>query len=457
MTRVDLDEATWAPAPHRHEAGTPNVLGVAALAQACRTLAPVLDGPGPAHERVLLDRLAAGLATVPGRDPAARSGPTARIGWRCRASRSRATPPVASPRTCRPSTASGCGTAGSAPTRCWSGCAGTRTAPTGPRSAPASGWAPRPSTWTGWSPPCTRSSPGDRAGPTPRSTAGGRPRRTRASATRWASAPPGRPAPDAAGPGLSRRLRAYGSVVPAATTFPASAGSRSAGTGWRSSTRLPRESWWISTASAMELISGMPAPPIGQTVDGGRLDRRYPVAVVDDLDAQRAGFGPQGQLDDPGAPRPVGVADGVRRRLVDGQHHAGGLVVGQRERGEPARQLATDHRQLRRVGGPAAVHELDSAVLGHVSSSLCVSPARCLSVKHRLGDRDGRCGAPVPGTRGARVGGTRGLRATAVPPTGSPGPPDRKRRPPRPPHRWSGRRSWPSTRRSLRGPDPSPR
>ena len=66
VTRVDLDEATWAPAPHRHEAGTPNVLGIAALAQACRTLAPVLDGPGPAHERLLLDRLAAGLATVPG-------------------------------------------------------------------------------------------------------------------------------------------------------------------------------------------------------------------------------------------------------------------------------------------------------------------------------------------------------------------------------------------------------
>ena len=42
VTQVDLDGATWAPAPHRHEAGTPNVLGVAALAQACRTLAPVL-------------------------------------------------------------------------------------------------------------------------------------------------------------------------------------------------------------------------------------------------------------------------------------------------------------------------------------------------------------------------------------------------------------------------------
>jgi selenocysteine lyase/cysteine desulfurase len=74
VTQVDLDGATWAPAPHRHEAGTPNVLGVAALAQACRTLAPVLDdsgqdGPGPEHERALLDRLAAGLATVPGVTP----------------------------------------------------------------------------------------------------------------------------------------------------------------------------------------------------------------------------------------------------------------------------------------------------------------------------------------------------------------------------------------------------
>jgi selenocysteine lyase/cysteine desulfurase len=66
VTRVDLDEVSWASAPHRHEAGTPNVLGVAALAQACRTLAPVLDGAGPAHEQELLERLAAGLATIPG-------------------------------------------------------------------------------------------------------------------------------------------------------------------------------------------------------------------------------------------------------------------------------------------------------------------------------------------------------------------------------------------------------
>ena len=69
VARVDLDGATWLPAPHRHEGGTPNVLGAVALAQACRTLAPVLDGPGPDHERALLERLATGLATVPGVTP----------------------------------------------------------------------------------------------------------------------------------------------------------------------------------------------------------------------------------------------------------------------------------------------------------------------------------------------------------------------------------------------------
>jgi selenocysteine lyase/cysteine desulfurase len=66
VAEVTLDEVTWAPSPHRHEGGSPNVLGAAALAQACRTLAPVLAGPGPEHERALLERLTAGLATVPG-------------------------------------------------------------------------------------------------------------------------------------------------------------------------------------------------------------------------------------------------------------------------------------------------------------------------------------------------------------------------------------------------------
>jgi selenocysteine lyase/cysteine desulfurase len=59
-------EVTWAPAPHRHEAGTPNVLGAAALAQACRTLDPVIDDAAPDHERALLARLADGLAGIEG-------------------------------------------------------------------------------------------------------------------------------------------------------------------------------------------------------------------------------------------------------------------------------------------------------------------------------------------------------------------------------------------------------
>ncbi len=129
-TRVDLDEATWAPAPHRHEAGTPNVLGVAALAQACRTLAPVLDGAG-AGPRARPARPARGRSgDGAGRDPAAdlarQHGPGGGAELHGRGPPRR----LASPRTCRPSTASGCATAGSAPTRCSSGCAGTRTAPT---------------------------------------------------------------------------------------------------------------------------------------------------------------------------------------------------------------------------------------------------------------------------------------------------------------------------------------
>ncbi|OZM80211.1 aminotransferase class V-fold PLP-dependent enzyme [Pseudonocardia sp. MH-G8] len=58
-----VTEVSWAPAPHRHEAGTPNVLGAAALAEACRHLESGLD---PAHEAALLHRLETGLAAIPG-------------------------------------------------------------------------------------------------------------------------------------------------------------------------------------------------------------------------------------------------------------------------------------------------------------------------------------------------------------------------------------------------------
>jgi selenocysteine lyase/cysteine desulfurase len=62
-------EVSWAPAPHRHEAGTPNVVGAAALAAACRALDPVIDEIAPAHERALLFRLVDGLSGIPGVRP----------------------------------------------------------------------------------------------------------------------------------------------------------------------------------------------------------------------------------------------------------------------------------------------------------------------------------------------------------------------------------------------------
>jgi selenocysteine lyase/cysteine desulfurase len=55
----------WSQVPDRHEAGSPNVVGVHALAVACTVLQrrwlPILG-----HERALLTRLRTGLATVPG-------------------------------------------------------------------------------------------------------------------------------------------------------------------------------------------------------------------------------------------------------------------------------------------------------------------------------------------------------------------------------------------------------
>ena len=107
----------------------------------------------------------------------------------------------------------------------------------------------------------------------------------------------------------------------------------------------------------------------GRAGSGGRA----PAAVVDDLDAQRARLRPQGELHHARLPRPVGVTHGVGGGLVDGQHDVGGLVVGERQRGEPAAQLPADHRQLRGVGGPAAVDELDAAGgLGHGPPSSAV-------------------------------------------------------------------------------------
>ena len=56
----------WAPAPDRFEAGSPNVIGVVALAAACRALLELgMDAVAEA-ERALAEHLRDGLAAVPG-------------------------------------------------------------------------------------------------------------------------------------------------------------------------------------------------------------------------------------------------------------------------------------------------------------------------------------------------------------------------------------------------------
>jgi selenocysteine lyase/cysteine desulfurase len=63
---VTLDDVIWANAPERHEAGSPNVVGVVALGAACRALRALGMDAVAEHERTLADRLRRGLATVPG-------------------------------------------------------------------------------------------------------------------------------------------------------------------------------------------------------------------------------------------------------------------------------------------------------------------------------------------------------------------------------------------------------
>lgn len=63
---VTLDDVIWLDAPDRFEAGSPNVVGVVALAAACRRLLDVGMDRIAAHERRLARQLWDGLATVPG-------------------------------------------------------------------------------------------------------------------------------------------------------------------------------------------------------------------------------------------------------------------------------------------------------------------------------------------------------------------------------------------------------
>ncbi|MEW1957900.1 aminotransferase class V-fold PLP-dependent enzyme [Kineococcus sp. NPDC059986] len=63
---VSADGVAWADGPDRHEAGSPNVVGAVALAQACRTLAALPVGALETHEAQLRARLVDGLTALPG-------------------------------------------------------------------------------------------------------------------------------------------------------------------------------------------------------------------------------------------------------------------------------------------------------------------------------------------------------------------------------------------------------
>jgi selenocysteine lyase/cysteine desulfurase len=63
---VDLDDVVWADGPERHEAGSPNVVGVVALAAACRRLRECGMETIAAHEQALARRLWDALEDVPG-------------------------------------------------------------------------------------------------------------------------------------------------------------------------------------------------------------------------------------------------------------------------------------------------------------------------------------------------------------------------------------------------------
>ncbi|OIJ25185.1 aminotransferase class V-fold PLP-dependent enzyme [Nocardioides luteus] len=65
---VEVGETTWQPAPARHEGGSPNVIGAAALAAACTTLGDLSAAELDRHEASLRGRLVAGLSVLDGVD-----------------------------------------------------------------------------------------------------------------------------------------------------------------------------------------------------------------------------------------------------------------------------------------------------------------------------------------------------------------------------------------------------
>jgi selenocysteine lyase/cysteine desulfurase len=63
---VGLAASAWKTGPERHEAGTPNLIGITAIARALEELERLGDGARRAHEEALTSRLHEGLAGIPG-------------------------------------------------------------------------------------------------------------------------------------------------------------------------------------------------------------------------------------------------------------------------------------------------------------------------------------------------------------------------------------------------------
>jgi selenocysteine lyase/cysteine desulfurase len=63
---VRHDRVVWTTSPARHEAGSPNVIGAIALAEACDVLAGLPDGALAVHEAMLRARLVEGLQAIDG-------------------------------------------------------------------------------------------------------------------------------------------------------------------------------------------------------------------------------------------------------------------------------------------------------------------------------------------------------------------------------------------------------
>ncbi|MCM3657859.1 aminotransferase class V-fold PLP-dependent enzyme [Agromyces mediolanus] len=66
VAAVALDAVAWRTGSERHEAGTPNVLGAAAIAAALAEFERLGEPARAAHERALTERLTAGVERVPG-------------------------------------------------------------------------------------------------------------------------------------------------------------------------------------------------------------------------------------------------------------------------------------------------------------------------------------------------------------------------------------------------------